>query len=88
MRELQLYLVSIGTAQSGSKGCFCVRNGSVTPREEGFAKQSLGMLLGEWFSDGVTAEANPVSIKWSRRWTVSHKQNGSLLWYYSLDRFS
>ena len=45
------------------KGCFFVRNGSVTPREEGFAKQTQVMLLGGWFADDVTAEAYPVSIK-------------------------
>jgi hypothetical protein len=28
------------------KGYFYVRNGSVTPREEGFAKQTQVMLLG------------------------------------------
>jgi hypothetical protein len=28
------------------KGCFYVRNGSLTPREEGFAKQTQVMLLG------------------------------------------
>ena len=40
-----------------------MRNGSVTPREEGFAKQTQDMLLGEWSADAVTAEAYPVSIK-------------------------
>ena len=40
-----------------------MRNGSVTPREEGFAKQTQVMLLGEWSADAVTAEAYPVSIK-------------------------
>jgi hypothetical protein len=28
------------------KGCFCVRNGSATPREEGFVKQTQVMLHG------------------------------------------
>ena len=33
--------------QNGSeKGFFGVRNGSATPREEGFAKQTQVMLLG------------------------------------------
>ena len=49
--------------RTAQKGCFCVRNGSVTPRQEGFAKQKQGRLLGGWSSDDVTAEANPVSIK-------------------------
>ena len=51
-----------------------MRNGSATPREEGFAKQTQVMLLRGWSADDVTAEANPVSIKWSRCWTVSRKQ--------------
>jgi hypothetical protein len=45
------------------KGCFCVRIGSVTPREEGFAKKMQVMLLGGWSADDMTAEAYPVSIK-------------------------
>ena len=64
--------------RTAQNGCFCVRNGSVTPREEGLAKQTQVKLLGGWSADDVTAEANPVSIKWSRCWTVPHKQNGSL----------
>jgi hypothetical protein len=32
---------------------FCVRNGSVTPREEGFAKQTQVMLLGQWLVEDV-----------------------------------
>jgi hypothetical protein len=40
-----------------------VRNGSVTPREEGFAKQTQVRLFGEWTVDAVTAEAYPLSIK-------------------------
>ena len=38
-------------------------NGSVTPREEGFAKQTHVMLLGGWSADDVTAKAYPVLIK-------------------------
>ena len=38
-----LYEERLRTAQ---KGCFYVRNGSVMPREEGFAKQTQVMLLG------------------------------------------
>jgi hypothetical protein len=39
-----------GTAQ---KGCFCVRNGSATPTEEGFAKQTQVILLGRWCAEDV-----------------------------------
>ena len=49
--------------RTAQKGCFCVRNGSVTPREEGFAKQTQVMLFGGWTVDDMTAEAYPVSIK-------------------------
>ena len=35
------------------KAVFCVRNGSVTPREEGFAKQPQVMLLGGWSTEDV-----------------------------------
>jgi len=35
------------------KGCFCVRNGSVTPREEGFTKQTQVVLLGGWCAKDV-----------------------------------
>ena len=40
-----------------------MRNGSVTPRKEGFAKKTQVMLVGGWFDVDVTAEAYPVSIK-------------------------
>jgi hypothetical protein len=39
-----------GTAQ---KGCFCVRNGSIKPTEEGFTKQTQVMLLGKWCAEDV-----------------------------------
>jgi hypothetical protein len=32
---------------------FCVRNGSITPRKEGFAKQPQVMLLGGWSIEDV-----------------------------------
>ena len=35
------------------KAVFCVRNGSVAPREEGFAKQPQVMLLGGWSTEDV-----------------------------------
>jgi hypothetical protein len=50
-------------AQTAQKGCFCVRNGLVTPSEEGFAKQTQVMHFEGWPADDVTAEAYPVSIK-------------------------
>ena len=40
-----------------------MRNGSVTPKEEGSAKQTQVMLLGGWSVEDVTAEAYPVSIR-------------------------
>jgi hypothetical protein len=33
-----------------------VRDGSVTPREEGFAKQTQVMLLGGWYAKDVIQE--------------------------------
>jgi hypothetical protein len=42
---------------------FCMRDGSVTPKEEGFAKQTQVMILGGLFVDDVTAEAYLVSIQ-------------------------
>ena len=35
------------------KAVFRVRNGSVTPREEGFAKRTQVMLLGGWSTEDV-----------------------------------
>jgi hypothetical protein len=31
-----------------------VRNGSVTPREEGFVKQTQVMLVGRWYAEEVS----------------------------------
>jgi hypothetical protein len=45
------------------KRLFYVRNGSITPKEEEFAKQTQVMLLGGWSTDDMTAVAYPVSIK-------------------------
>ena len=36
------------------KAIFCVRNGSATPREGGFAEQTQVMLLGQWWVEDVT----------------------------------
>ena len=35
------------------KAVLCVRNGSVTPRAEGFARQPRVMLLGGWSTEDV-----------------------------------
>ena len=40
-----------------------MRNGSVTPRKEGSAKQTQVMLLGRWSDEDVKAEAYLVSIR-------------------------
>ena len=40
-----------------------MRNGSVTPREEGFAKQTQVMLLGRWLvEDVVEMRSSPDAI--------------------------
>ena len=39
-----------------------MRNGSVTPRKEGFAKQTQVILFEKWSTDAVTAEAYPVAV--------------------------
>jgi hypothetical protein len=39
--------------RTAQKGCFCVRNGSVTLGEESFAKQTQVMLLGRWFAQDM-----------------------------------
>jgi hypothetical protein len=41
-----------------------VRNGSATPREEGFAKQTHVILLGGWYAEDVSQE--PDSGCWSQ----------------------
>jgi hypothetical protein len=33
-----------------------MRNGSVTPREEGIAKQTQAVLLGVWYAEDVSQE--------------------------------
>jgi hypothetical protein len=50
-------------AQTAQKGCFCVRNGLVTPSEESFAKQTQVMLFEGRSAYDVMAEAYPVSMK-------------------------
>ena len=52
--------------------CFCVRNGSVTPREEGSAKQTQVMLLGGWFADNVASQLIEIDVTlepWLRRYS-------------------
>jgi hypothetical protein len=50
-------MVSFNRVRNGSehlkKAIFCVRNGSATPSEEGFAKQTQVMLLGRWCAEDV-----------------------------------
>ena len=51
---------------------FCVRNGSVTPMEEGSAKQTQVMLLGEWSADDVAPRLmlrRYLVVPWLRRYT-------------------
>jgi hypothetical protein len=45
--------VVLGTAKNGSERLFCVRNGSVPPREEDFTKQTQIMLLEGWCAEDV-----------------------------------
>jgi hypothetical protein len=40
-----------------------VSNGSVTSKEEGFAKQTQVMLLGEWFFDDVASRLIEIDVK-------------------------
>jgi hypothetical protein len=53
------------------KGCFRVRNGSATPREEGFAKQTQVMLLGGLSVEDVGQSDFDIDVKlepWLRRY--------------------
>jgi hypothetical protein len=45
------------------KAVFCVRNGSVTPREEGFTKQTQVMLLGGWCFIGADGSRIGADVK-------------------------
>jgi hypothetical protein len=42
-----------GSEERLRKAVFFVRNGSGTPRQVGFAKQTQVMLLGRWFAEDV-----------------------------------
>ena len=49
-----------------------MRNGSVTPSEEGFAKQAHGMLLGGWSTEDVASSLGADLEKlepWVRRYS-------------------
>ena len=57
------------TAQKCSR---CVQNGSVMPREEGFAKQTQVMLLREWSADDVASRLIEIGVTlepWLRRYS-------------------
>ena len=48
-----------------------MRNGSVTPREEGSAKQTQVMLLGGWSAEDVVLSDFEIGVKlepWLRRY--------------------
>ena len=58
--------------RTAQKGCFCVRNGSVTPREEGFTKQTQVMLLGGWCAEACRGQDPEIGVKlepWLRRYS-------------------
>ena len=40
-----------------------MRNGSVSPREEGFAKQTQLLLLGKWSADDVSSRLIEIGAK-------------------------
>ena len=49
-----------------------MRNGSVTPREEGFVKQTQVMLLGGWLSNDAASRLIEIDVKmepWLRRYS-------------------
>ena len=49
-----------------------MRNGSVTPREEGSAKQTQVMLLREWSADDVKSRLIEIDVTlepWLRRYS-------------------
>ena len=50
-----------------------MRNGSVTPKEEGSAKQTQVMLLREWSADDVTSRLIRIDVTlepWLRRYSA------------------
>ena len=53
-RKLKVYNFYEPFSETFSKEAdLCVRNGLVTPRDEGFAKQTQVMLLGRWYAEDV-----------------------------------
>ena len=71
--QLLLLLFRMRNGQrTAQKGCFCVRNGSVTPREEGFTKQTQVMLLGGWCAEAYRGQDPEIGVKlepWLRRYS-------------------
>ena len=49
--------------ETAQKDCFCVRNNSVTPREESCAKQTQVMLLGGWSTDDVASRVIEIGVR-------------------------
>ena len=55
-----------------------MRNGSVTPREEGLAKQTQVMLLREWSTDDVASRLIGIDVTvepWLRRYSEKGASN-------------
>ena len=66
------------------KGCFCVSNGSVTHRKEGFAKQTQVMLPGGWLSEvdwrEIGALAQALLVEKDKKGILHTKKYGEV-WY-------
>ena len=60
--------------KTAQKGCFLCEKRLSNAQARGLCGANAGYAPRGWSTDDVTAEANPVSIKWSRCWTVSRKQ--------------
>ena len=73
-RKLKVYRFSEPISETFSrKAVFCVRNGSVTPREEGFTKQTQVMLLGGWCAEACRGQDPEIGVKldpWLRRYSI------------------
>jgi hypothetical protein len=67
--SLLLFLVRNGSERL-RKAVFCVRNGSVTPREEGSTKQTQDMLLGRWCAEGVAYRSEDLSWVRTPPWVL------------------
>ena len=55
----------VSPVNQAQKGCFRVSNGSVTPREEGFVKQTQVMPVRRWFIDDVASRLIEIDLEWS-----------------------